>query len=180
MSNRSNPLETMRVAAACPADWEAMMGDDRTRFCHQCELNVYNLSGMTRKEAEALITNTEGRLCVRFYRRSDGTILTRDCPVGLRAIRRRVTRIAKAFASAALGFLTGLGFDYASAPRPIVGEYVSPPAESEGPGVILFKLAPELELEPQRDIVMGRMEVVDAERAPAEKKVRKKSRRSGN
>ncbi|HKX30550.1 MAG TPA: hypothetical protein VJ302_22865, partial [Blastocatellia bacterium] len=64
--------------------------DDRVRFCSQCNLNVYNLSGLTRPEAEDLINRAEGGLCVRFYRRSDGTILTRNCPVGLRTIRRRV------------------------------------------------------------------------------------------
>jgi hypothetical protein len=59
-------------------------------------LNVYNLSGMTRFEAESLIAQNEGRLCVRFYRRRDGSIITKDCPVGLRAIQRRVSYLAKA------------------------------------------------------------------------------------
>jgi hypothetical protein len=35
-------------------------------------------------EAERLVVEKEGRLCVRFHRRADGTVLTRDCPVGLR------------------------------------------------------------------------------------------------
>ena len=59
-----------------------MYGDDRRRFCSQCKLNVYNLSGMTRDEAEQLVMNSEGRLCVRFFRRKDGTVLTQDCPAG--------------------------------------------------------------------------------------------------
>ncbi|MGH9900836.1 MAG: hypothetical protein ACRD68_03250, partial [Pyrinomonadaceae bacterium] len=60
----TSPLDRVRVAAPCPADWERMTGDHQVRFCGQCERHVYNLSGMTRKEAEALITRTEGRLCV--------------------------------------------------------------------------------------------------------------------
>lgn len=131
MSNHSHPLEGVRVAARCPADWESMTGRDRVRFCHQCELNVYNLSGMSKREAEALVNNSEGRLCVRFYRRADGTILTRDCPVGLRAVRRRVSRIANAVASAALGFFAGIGFDHALRPGHTVGEYVRPTPEAE-------------------------------------------------
>ena len=51
---------------------------------------------MTRTEAEALIANTEGRICARLYRRFDGMIITKDCPVGLRAIRRRVAKVAGA------------------------------------------------------------------------------------
>jgi hypothetical protein len=99
----TDPLRHVRIASPCPADWDAMYGDERVRFCSKCELNVYNLSAMTRREAERLIVNREGRLCVRFYRRSDGTILTRDCPVGLRAIKRKVTRAAVACFSFVFG-----------------------------------------------------------------------------
>ena len=51
---------------------------------------------MTRTEAENLILNAEGRLCVRFYKRADGSILTKDCPVGWQAIKRRISRTAAA------------------------------------------------------------------------------------
>ena len=47
---------------------------------------------MDKTEAERLVVETEGRLCVRFYQRFDGTVLTRDCPVGVRAARRRLAR----------------------------------------------------------------------------------------
>jgi hypothetical protein len=79
-----------------------MHGDNRVRFCDQCQLNVYNLSELSRVEAERLIAATEGRLCARFYRRADGTVLTKDCPVGLRALRKRVSRrVAAVFATIA-------------------------------------------------------------------------------
>ena len=87
-----------------------MIGSEQMRFCGQCSLNVYNLSGMTRGEAESLIARNEGRLCVRFYRRTDGSIITRDCPVGLRAIHERVSYWTKAICAAALTFLATLGF----------------------------------------------------------------------
>src|SRR6266536_2349642 len=80
------------------------------RFCGQCNLNVYTLSGMTKDEAESLIARNEGRLCVRFYRRSDGSIITRDCPVGLRAIHERVSYWTKAVVAASLTFLATVGF----------------------------------------------------------------------
>jgi hypothetical protein len=109
MQTRTNPLDRVKVAAPCPAEWERMTGDDRQRFCHQCSLNVYNLSGMTRREAEALVADSEGRLCVRYFRRADGTILTSNCPVGLRALKRRASRVARACLSAVLTFLAGVG-----------------------------------------------------------------------
>jgi hypothetical protein len=72
MAKFTNPLANVRVASPCPANWDEMVGDERKRFCGQCKLNVYNLSGMPRDEAENLLLNAEGRLCVRFYRRTDG------------------------------------------------------------------------------------------------------------
>jgi hypothetical protein len=109
MASYKNPLDHVRIASPCSADWESMLGDDRRRFCGQCELNVYNLSGMTKREAEDLVNRAEGRLCVRFYRRSDGTILTKDCPVGLRAIKRRISRVRNAVVSSVLSFFAGFG-----------------------------------------------------------------------
>src|SRR5882672_2044827 len=109
MARFNNSLDHVRVAAPCQADWDQMIGSDRVRFCGQCSLNVYNLSAMARSDAESLITRTEGRLCVRFYRRPDGSIITKDCPVGLRAIRQQVSYVAKAITSMVLGLFAGLG-----------------------------------------------------------------------
>ena len=109
MPRFNNPLDHVRVAAPCTVDWDQMIGSERMRFCGQCSLNVYNLSSMTRSEAEHLIARNEGRLCVRFYRRRDGSIITKDCPVGLRAIRRRVSYAARAIGSMVLGLFAGLG-----------------------------------------------------------------------
>src|SRR5882672_676845 len=108
MARFNNPLNHVRVAAPCPAEWDQMIGSERMRFCGQCSLNVYNLSSMTRSEAESLIARNEGRLCVRFYRRRDGSIITKDCPVGLRAIRQRVSYVVKAIGSVVLGLCAGL------------------------------------------------------------------------
>ena len=112
-SRFSSPLSKVRVASPCPADWDSMIGDERVRFCGQCELNVFNLSAMTKAQAENLIVRTEGRLCVRFYRRRDGSILARDCPVGLRALRQRLSRIRSAVAGMLLGFFAGSAGSYA-------------------------------------------------------------------
>jgi hypothetical protein len=114
MKRFTSPLRNVRVARPCPADWDRMIGDERTRFCGECELNVYNLSAMSTIEAESLIARTEGRLCVRYYRRKDGSIITQDCPVGLHRLRQRAARIKRAVVSLVLGFLAGLGFHVAA------------------------------------------------------------------
>ncbi len=90
MTSRTLSLDQISIAAPCSASWEGMSGDDRQRHCDSCSKSVYNIAGMTEDEALTLITESEGRLCVRLYRRRDGTILTKDCPVGLRAIRMKM------------------------------------------------------------------------------------------
>jgi hypothetical protein len=82
-------LESVRIAAPCSASWEEMTGDARVRFCSHCRKNVYNLSAMPRAEAERLLKEQEGSMCVRLYKRTDGTVLTADCPVGVRRRHRR-------------------------------------------------------------------------------------------
>jgi len=86
-----------------------MAGDERVRHCSLCSLNVYNFAEMTAGEVRELLMRTEGRVCARLYRRADGTVLTRDCPTGIRALRRRASRAAAALVTALLT-LPGLAF----------------------------------------------------------------------
>lgn len=87
------PLEQLRIATPCQQRWEDMEGDEARRFCAACGLYVHNLAAMTREQADTLLAagqRSGARTCVRLYRRADGTVITRDCPVGLAAARRRV------------------------------------------------------------------------------------------
>ena len=122
-----SPLNNIKVASPCPADWNEMYGDNRKRFCGDCKLNVYNLSGMTRDEAEALIINAEGRLCVRFYRRADGSVLTADCPVGWAKVKHRTRVFASAAFSLVMALFTGVFFvSLLSRKQPITGKMKIP------------------------------------------------------
>jgi hypothetical protein len=73
-----------------------------------CEKNVYNNSSLTREEAEALILAKEGRLCVRYFQRKDGTILLKDCSVGI--VQKRKRRVLAAGVAALLGGAVVAGF----------------------------------------------------------------------
>ena len=96
-ANPLSVLDGLTIASPCPASWDAMTGDDRVRFCASCSKYVYNVSDLTASEALAVIAGTEEGTCLRLYRRKDGTVLTADCPVGLRAaVRRRLSRGATA------------------------------------------------------------------------------------
>jgi hypothetical protein len=100
------PLDQISVASPCQASWDAMPGNDTTRFCGQCSQHVYNLSDMTQEEAEEFVRRREGRTCVRFFKRADGTMMTKDCPVGWRTVKRRVAMVG---AAAAAVLFAGLG-----------------------------------------------------------------------
>jgi hypothetical protein len=97
MIRKSDILDGIGIAAPCPASWEKMEGDDRVRHCDECRLNVYNVAELERDDAIRLIQSAEGRLCLRLHRRWDGTVITRDCPRGVAAARRKA---AVAFACA--------------------------------------------------------------------------------
>jgi hypothetical protein len=85
-----------------------MRGNERVRFCDACSMNVYNLSNMTKNDAESLLLSAEGRLCVRYYHRADGSIMTGNCPVGLRALKRRAYGFSRAVVSSVLSFFAGM------------------------------------------------------------------------
>jgi hypothetical protein len=123
-------LGGLTVATPCTADWDAMSGDDRARFCLQCRRHVYNLSAMKAAEAVALIREKEGALCVRLYRRIDGTVMTADCPVGLRTIIRQpwhILLIPAALTIAVLGVIWNwYSGDNAEHRRPGVTEHKRP------------------------------------------------------
>lgn len=113
-----NSLDSLMIAAPCNVGWDNMQGDDKVRFCHQCNLNVYNTSKMTGAELQQLLAADAEMPCLRLYRRADGTVITEDCPVGLRKIRDRLRQLVRlvaslcAFCSSALSTLAqGAGID---------------------------------------------------------------------
>jgi hypothetical protein len=108
MRELTNPLDKIKIASPCNANWDEMYGSERKRFCAECKLNVYNISEMTKDEAENFILRSEGRLCLRIYQRRDGTVITRDCPVGWARAKRRISRVYSAALSIAGGFLAGI------------------------------------------------------------------------
>jgi hypothetical protein len=137
-------LDNIRVASPCTADWTQMTGDERTRHCTKCEKQVFNLSEMTRAEAEALILEKHGDLCARYYRRHDGTIITSDCRIGVVASRKRKLIAAGALALLGTGGgvaiqrhnrieLDGIDNIEAPAPREATTTHVAANAKNDAP-----------------------------------------------
>ena len=155
-------LEVLQVKDPCPEDWGRMRGDDKIRHCGVCEKNVYHLSAMTRAEVDQLLAGTTGRLCVRFYRRADGTVSTIDCaPVRFAAMRklaRRTMAGATAMVLSVLGlvfslsFFRLLGFDVSTwveaTPIGAIAKAMKPVFEPEIMGEEMYVPPPEHDGEP--------------------------------
>lgn len=101
MDSRRDALSDLRTAFNCPAKWSSMHGDDRVRHCTHCKLNVYNISAMSREEAVNLLEENGEKICVRFYQRADGAILTQPCG--------RARKVAFRWQMAAISLISALG-----------------------------------------------------------------------
>ena len=99
-------LRSITVTSPCLADWDQMTGNDQIRFCEHCNLKVHNISELSYSQAARLVARSQGRLCVRYYRDSQGAALTKQAPSKLHQIGRRATRIAAGAFSATLSLAT--------------------------------------------------------------------------
>ncbi len=136
MSSSQSPLDQIRIASPCDVDWASMTGDERKRHCGECKLDVYDFGAMSRSEAEDVLAGAQGRLCARFARRPDGTVVTRDCGPVRRRIARRMRRL-RAAAAAALAFVSTFALsacgrgDAEPAPKPDTKEAPIPLPDPE-------------------------------------------------
>jgi len=83
LASRPVDLEQALIASPCPVGWESMQGNDRVRTCSGCSRTVFDLSALTRDDAQALLSREGERICVRLFRRPDGRVQTQDCIPGL-------------------------------------------------------------------------------------------------
>jgi hypothetical protein len=114
-------VDEIKIASPCDVPWSGMQGDQFVRSCDACEKNVYNLSLLTREEANTLILEKEGKLCVRLFQRFDGTVLTADCPMGLRTIMRQYLRTRIQVIAAAAAIAGFLGLSMSSCVTEVIG-----------------------------------------------------------
>jgi hypothetical protein len=94
MSKRTDLLDRINIASPCSADWDEMLGNEQVRFCRHCSLYVHDLSNITRKDAVKLVSASNGKLCLRYYRRPDGAVHTATRAEPVARIKRRLSRLA--------------------------------------------------------------------------------------
>lgn len=147
-------LDDVVIAAPCPISWDNMTGDDRVRHCSGCDKHVYNIADMTDAEASDFFTKNGSVECVRIFRRTDGKIMTDNCPKGLRIIRNRIKNGLKFGAGIAAAIFTFIpGFSPSANAQQASGEtkqqdtkgdvYI-PPVEAKGQMVKTPRKSPQI------------------------------------
>jgi hypothetical protein len=80
-------LRLLPIARPCREAFDAMVGDDRTRFCSSCGKHVHDLSAGTEDDARALLATSRGeRICVRYARDAQGSIRFRAVATAAAAV----------------------------------------------------------------------------------------------
>ena len=92
----------MKLKYTCYLNWSDLDGASNTRrHCGDCSRDVFNISAMTRQQAEQVIEEHRERgLCVRFAKR-DGQIVHRGDP--LEQLRSQRTGLRRLLAVALIG-----------------------------------------------------------------------------
>jgi hypothetical protein len=76
MATRTISLDQVRIAEPCPKTWDALVGDDHSRYCAHCDRHVHNLSALSADEAQRLICASAGRLCIAYIPNEAGRVTT--------------------------------------------------------------------------------------------------------
>ena len=131
MSKNAVSLDVIQVAEPCTQPWERMSGDGGVRYCEGCRKHVYDLSAMSRTEAERLVCEGAGTLCVRFARGEDGRVQTLEYRAP--APRARGWRFwtilstcAASLVAGANGYLLARGKPTPPAPTILLGKPATP------------------------------------------------------
>ena len=96
-------LERVNVPRPCPVSWESMSGTEKARACAECRRQVYNLSAMSRSEADDLLGRGGERLCITYSRGPDGKIITADRLPAYAPPRRPLASLSVAALAAFIG-----------------------------------------------------------------------------
>ncbi len=103
MSAKKRRLDQLQIVSPCSTYWDRMSGDEKKRFCSECNKFVYDFSKMTRRQVEAIVSIHQGRMCARITRRPDGSLLTLETPPAHPIVARRASPVVNATLAAILG-----------------------------------------------------------------------------
>ena len=99
---RKDKFAQLQVVTPCSSSWEQMPGNNRKRFCADCDKHVFDFAQMTARQVEAVVEAHQGNLCARLTRLPDGSLLTQEAPP-VQISSRRSSPLLNATVAAFLG-----------------------------------------------------------------------------
>jgi hypothetical protein len=114
-----------KLTHPCPQDWHSMTGDDKSRYCSQCQLHVHNLSAMSAAEQESVFA-LPGRKCVAMVK-GEGSIAVHH---GTWLLMQRILRPLRA-AAAVVAMMIPCGLSSCATSRPVPSTNASNPCVTE-------------------------------------------------
>ena len=98
-------LDLIEIDDPCPMAGLPVPLAERQQYCDHCHKTVHNLSAMTRTEAERLVCERAGPMCVQYSRSRSGEVITLDSqPQARRSLRWMRLSVLCAFLGAPLAF----------------------------------------------------------------------------
>ncbi len=79
-----------------------MIGNETVRYCPECKLDVYNLSNLSDRQVNKIVSGRQQRLCARVIRRQDGTVVTHTPRLGFSILLRRISKVASVALAASI------------------------------------------------------------------------------
>ncbi|MEP7013351.1 MAG: carboxypeptidase-like regulatory domain-containing protein [Acidobacteriota bacterium] len=132
MSTRTEKFNRLAIGSECHTSWDAMQGNDRRRFCAECQRDVLDFERLTPREISAHLEASHGRLCARLTR-TGGRLSVFEPVEPLDPLRpstpRRASSVAAALLAAGLGFGVGSAQTDPGAPTAGIGTRPSQPDE---------------------------------------------------
>lgn len=71
-------LDQISVPVPCPMSWSAMEGDDKVRFCGECNRHVWNFFEMTDEEILRVLRENPARVCAQIVKNAEGVLVTKS------------------------------------------------------------------------------------------------------
>jgi hypothetical protein len=103
MPKKKRSIDQLQIVSPCSTDWNRMTGDEKKRFCAECDKFVYDFAQMTRQQVEAIVSINRGRMCARITRKPDGSLLTLETPPVHPIAARRASPVVNATLAVILG-----------------------------------------------------------------------------
>ena len=119
--------DDLEIRTPCPKTWASLAGDERKRFCSECNLHVHNSAALTRTEAQDMVERATERVCMRIVRDAEGAPVYADSPRPSRGPIRALPRAAGWILAAGAGLLSACRDDAPADPGAGVDPHCTTP-----------------------------------------------------